>query len=183
MQIELSDNYKWKCLVAMPSMQDQVFGGSVIYITEHSNISGAVGVIINRNIPETKHLDEFGFTKFKNQWGHIPLHFGGPVEHNTGFVLHQTPDLRGLTLTGSRQKIEEMAQEDKVQPYMLAAGYCSWGSFQLEREVRANSWLVLDGIAEHLLADIEPQARYQEALRLSGISNLAFFDFNGSGNA
>jgi putative transcriptional regulator len=184
MKIELSNNYKGKCLVAMPSMQDQIFAQSVVYITEHSNASGAVGVIINKHlVAKQEESKDFGFRKYNNQWSDIPVYFGGPVELNTGFVLHQTSDQKALTLTGSRQKIDKLAAEDKVKPFMLAAGYCVWESFQLEREIRMNSWIVLDDVAEHLLGDVNPQERYQEALKLSGISSLAFFDFSEYGNA
>ncbi|MFT5642992.1 MAG: putative transcriptional regulator, partial [Janthinobacterium sp.] len=34
-------------LIAMPSMQDQIFGGAVVYVCEH-NDNGVLGVIINK---------------------------------------------------------------------------------------------------------------------------------------
>ena len=94
-------------------------------------------------------------TNTKNQWGKIPLYFGGPVELETGFVLHEsTDDEFGWVLTGSRHKIQQMAQEDVVKPVMLTAGYCMWDSFQLEREVRLNNWLVIDSPASRILATV-----------------------------
>mgnify|MGYP003555005870 CR=1 FL=1 len=47
MNIELNENFKGKCLVSMPSIGDDIFHQSVIYITEHSTISGAIGVNFN----------------------------------------------------------------------------------------------------------------------------------------
>ncbi|RTL10937.1 MAG: hypothetical protein EKK54_09365 [Neisseriaceae bacterium] len=185
MNIELNNNLKGKCLIATPSIRDDVFGQSVIYITEHSTVSGAVGVIINKNLPDEKRkLSNLDFNQYKNQWGKIPLYFGGPVELETGFVLHEsTDDEFGWVLTGSRQKIQQMAQEDTIKPVMLTAGYCMWDSFQLEREVRLNNWLVIDSPASRILATVTPQKRYQLALSLAGIDNVAYYDFNGGGNA
>src|SRR4051812_47308928 len=42
-ELNLADHF----LIAMPSMLDPVFGGTVIYLCEH-NASGALGVIINK---------------------------------------------------------------------------------------------------------------------------------------
>ena len=168
----------------MPSMNNEVFERSVIYLTEHCNVSGAVGVIINKNIPnQNESLIELGFSKYDNAWGKIPLHFGGPVELGSGFVLHQGVKSDGLILTGNRNEIDLLAKNELVKPFMLTAGYCVWEGFQLERELRMNSWLVLDGVAEYLLADVPANERYREALKLSGINNLAAFDFSRCGNA
>ena len=187
MQISMENmnNFKGKCLIAMPTMEDDVFAQSVIYITEHNAISGAVGVIINKNLPDKKkHLSSnFDFSGYTNQWGSIPFCFGGPVELSCGFVLHQSINSHGLALTGDRHKIHQLALDDQVKPWLLTAGYCMWESFQLEREVRFNSWLVIDDCAKQLLHEFTPQNRYNEALKLAGIANLATFDFNGAGNA
>ena len=42
-QLNLADHF----LIAMPSMLDPVFGGTVVYLCEH-NADGALGVIINK---------------------------------------------------------------------------------------------------------------------------------------
>ena len=185
MRLEDMDNFKGKCLIAMPTLEDDVFAASVIYITEHNAASGAVGVIINKNLADKKKKlsTNFDFSKYDNQWGNIPFYFGGPVELNSGFILHQTLNQSGLSLTGERERIHQLATEDTLKPWLLTAGYCVWESFQLEREVRFNSWLVIDGSAEHLLTDVLPEARYNAALKIAGIANLARFDFNGAGNA
>jgi putative transcriptional regulator len=184
MQIELSNNFKGKCLIAMPSIQDEIFAASVVYVTEHNSINGAVGVIINKNLPLKKnHLSNLDFAQYNHHWRNIPLFFGGPVELSTGFVLHSNSKDGHWSLTGSKEKIKELAAIDKIRPLMLTAGYCMWETLQLEREVRFNNWLVLENAAEFLLADTSPEERYQVALRLVGINSMANFDFNGSGNA
>src|SRR4051794_22361577 len=42
-ELNLADHF----LIAMPSMLDPIFGGSVVYLCEH-NANGALGVIINK---------------------------------------------------------------------------------------------------------------------------------------
>ena len=185
MLLQYLDSFKGKCLIAMPTMEANVFSGSVVYITEHSAVSGAVGVIINKNLTGNQQqlTTNFDFSQYDNQWGQIPFHFGGPVELNSGFVLHQACNKPGLSLTGDRHKIHRLASADRLKPWLLTAGYCLWEGFQLEREVRFNSWLVIDDVAEHLLNEVVPQQRYNAALKIAGIANLANFDFNGAGNA
>jgi putative transcriptional regulator len=184
MKLELNDNFKGKCLVAAPSMRDDMFTQSVVYITEHSSINGAVGVIINKNITDQSASSaDFGVIAKDVEWGNIPLFIGGPVELTSGFILHQLPDDSGLFLTGSLNKIVQLAHDKRVKPLMLTAGYCMWETLQLEREVRLSNWLVVNATTEHLLMDTAPQDRYAEALRLAGVNNLANFDFSGGGNA
>ena len=70
MNIELNNNLKGKCLIATPSIRDDVFGQSVIYITEHSTVSGAVGVIINKHLPDDKRkLSNLDFNQYKKSMG------------------------------------------------------------------------------------------------------------------
>lgn len=186
MQIELTSNYKGKCLIAVPGMKDDVFSNAVIYITEHNSVSGAIGVIINKTLPDSKPVmsTNFDFSKYTQEWSNIPFYFGGPVELGSGFVLHDSvSDSSDLVLTGDRRKIHQLASSGTVKPWILTAGYCLWDSFQLEREIRHNTWLIVDGSPQHFFQEIHPQDRYREALKLAGVKNIANFDFNGAGNA
>ncbi len=184
MNIELNENFKGKCLVSMPNIGGDIFHQSVIYITEHSTISGAIGVIINKTLgDEQKKLANFEFQHYPKEWRNVPMNLGGPVKLDSGFLLHVSDDSSKLVLTGSQKKIRQLAQEDGTTPLMLTAGFCLWETLQLENEVRFNNWLVLDDSARHLLSITDPKNRYAEALRLAGVTNLATFDFRGAGNA
>jgi len=185
MEIELTNNFKGKCLIAMPGMKDDMFARTVVYITEHSSISGAIGVIINRSLPENKQSvsTNFDFSKYDGAWSSIPFYFGGPVELGSGFVLHDALDSNDLVLTGDRRKIHQMASAGVIKPWILTAGYCLWESLQLEHEVKMNSWLVVDNSPQHFLQRVSSQDRYGEALKLAGVSSIARFDFSGAGNA
>ncbi len=184
MNIELNDNFRGRCLVAMPSMRDDIFKQSVIYLTEHSTIGGAVGVMINKSLSGShQDLTPLGLKDYPEQWHDVPLYLGGPVELTSGFVLHEVADSDNLVLTGSQKKIQQLVADKQTKPVILTAGYCIWETLQLEREVRFNNWLVLDNVAEYLLQKIEPAKRYEVALKLAGVDSLATFDFGSSGNA
>ena len=80
-------------LIAMPSMLDPVFGGTVIYLCEH-NAGGALGVIINKPTDMTMDvlLERIDLTleivPNTVQVDKKPVMFGGPVQVERGFVLH-----------------------------------------------------------------------------------------------
>jgi putative transcriptional regulator len=178
-----SNMFRNKFLVAMPSLQDNVFTQSVVYVAEHNTIGGAIGVIINKNLPTAAQqlISGLNFAEYNEQWARIPFYFGGPVELKNGFILHVSTEHQSeFTLTGDRQKIHLLA-ENNVQPLLFTAGYCFWDSLQLEYEVRMNHWLVIDSELSHTLLHVAPQERYSAAMKLAGISNLAFFDFASSG--
>lgn len=180
MQLELNGNFKGKCLVAMPNIQDDMFRDSVIYIAEHNTIAGAVGVMINKNLTDKQ--SDISIEIVNKEWQHLPLYLGGPVELSSGFILY-SDDSDNLMLSGSRQTLKKQAEITTLQPLMLTAGYCMWETLQLEREVKFNNWLVVDNIVAHLLNKVAPAERYQEALKIAGVNNLANFDFSGGGNA
>jgi putative transcriptional regulator len=77
-------------LIAMPGLEDALFGKSVVYLCEHS-ARGALGLVINK--PGEMRMPEL-FSKVE-----LPLHRadlleqpvlrGGPVHPERGFVLHE----------------------------------------------------------------------------------------------
>ena len=94
--------FKGKCLVATPSLDDERFKNTLIYICAHSE-QGAMGFVINRKITE------YSFSDLALQ---LPINFGpcvpplalyhgGPVDKIRGFVLHSTDY---LLLTAQDQK-------------------------------------------------------------------------------
>ena len=76
-------------LIAMPGMGDLRFERSVVFLCAHS-AEGAMGLIVNKPAPELSFADLLAQLKIEAS---IDLrarrvHFGGPVEHGRGFVLH-----------------------------------------------------------------------------------------------
>ena len=79
-------------LIAMPGMADDQFAGAVVYLCEHSD-KGALGLVINRPIDiKLKNLFEKVELRLdREELAEQPVFFGGPVQTERGFVLHQPP--------------------------------------------------------------------------------------------
>lgn len=77
-------------LIAMPGLNDELFGRSVVYVCEHTP-RGALGLIINK--PTGITLDDL-FERLelplgRPEWSGMPVLRGGPLQTERGFVLHE----------------------------------------------------------------------------------------------
>jgi putative transcriptional regulator len=61
---------------------------------------------------------------------------------------------------------------------LLALGYSGWGAGQLEEELARNVWLTTPADA-HVLFETLPTEKYQQAVRLLGISEAMLSDVAG----
>jgi putative transcriptional regulator len=138
-------------LIAMPGMGDLRFERSVIFLCAHS-AEGAMGLIVNKPAPDLSFADLLAQLKIPAtvDLAHTRVHFGGPVEHGRGFVLHSadytvqessmcvTPD---FAMTATVDILQDMARGAGPARSLLALGYAGWGPGQLEGEIQANGWL------------------------------------------
>ena len=85
-RIDLTNHF----LVAMPGMADETFERTVVYLCEHTE-KGALGLVINKPIDiKLKNLFEKVELKLdhRRELAEQPVYFGGPVQTERGFVLH-----------------------------------------------------------------------------------------------
>src|SRR5664279_6249132 len=77
-------------LIAMPGMGDGTFAGTVVYLCEHTE-KGALGLVINKPIDITlKNLfEKVELSLDREDLAGAPVYFGGPVQTERGFVLHE----------------------------------------------------------------------------------------------
>src|SRR5213076_829612 len=77
-------------LIAMPGMAGDTFAGTVIYLCEHTE-KGALGLVINKPIDITlKSLfEKVELSLDRDDLAEVPVFFGGPVQTERGFVLHE----------------------------------------------------------------------------------------------
>jgi putative transcriptional regulator len=137
-------------LIAMPALKDPNFAHSVTYICEH-NDEGALGLVINQASTVTfgELLEHMSQDPPIVDASRIPILFGGPVQRDRGFVLHQpigswdaTLAVRtDLGLSTSRDILLALAQGKGPDQALIALGYAGWGAGQLEEEMAANAWL------------------------------------------
>ena len=77
-------------LIAMPTLKDPNFAHSVTYVCEH-NEEGALGLVINQasKVTFAELLEHMSQDPPVADASGIPILFGGPVQRDRGFVLHQ----------------------------------------------------------------------------------------------
>jgi putative transcriptional regulator len=165
-------------LVAMPSLNDENFSGSVVYICEH-NAEGAMGLIVNQqlDIPAKAVFDRLDLEQ-KNNQGDDLIFDGGPMQQDRGFVLHSTSEKKwestvhigdDISLTTSKDILGDIAIGAGPRNALITLGYSSWGGGQLEEELKDNSWLVIPADSE-VLFDTDCAGRAQAAALSIGLN-------------
>jgi putative transcriptional regulator len=178
----LGSNLSHHFLIAMPSLTDEHFNGTVVYLAEHS-ARGALGIVINR--PMTLSLAEV-FDKINLKLGDEALSNqlvmqGGPVQTDRGFVLHapkgdwtSTLKTQGdVFLTSSKDILEACVHGQGPAKMLLALGCSSWGAGQLEDELARNAWLTVQASSE-IVFDVPSDERFFRAYGALGTSKQSF---------
>ncbi len=143
-------------LLAMPGIGDPRFEHAVIAMCSHDE-DGALGIGIGAYVPG------IGLHVLMRQLGldpgaapDAPLHVGGPVEPNRGFVIH-TDDWAGegsidvagrWRLTSTLDVLRAIAEGRGPQKWLAALGYAGWSAGQLDDEMAANGWFGVEGSDE-----------------------------------
>jgi putative transcriptional regulator len=164
-------------LIAMPSLADPNFHGTVTFICEHS-AQGAMGIIINRPLELTlgEVLSQMNIRPRESDIALDPVYMGGPVQTDRGFVLHNPAGqwdsmLRisdELGITTSKDILENIATGAGPKHALVALGYAGWGAGQLEQELADNAWLC--GPADNrIIFDTPWQQRWEAAAALMGV--------------
>lgn len=171
-----------KLLIAMPGMGDPRFDRSVIFVCAHSE-DGAMGLIVNKPAPDLRFealLEQLGIVQ-TGRARPIRVHFGGPVEHARGFVLHSADyGGEGKTLrvderfgmTATLDVVEAIARGAGPSASLLALGYAGWGPGQLEDEIGRNGWLTCDAAPDLVFSDHD-ERKWQRALKTLGVDPLS----------
>jgi putative transcriptional regulator len=125
------------------------------------------------------------------------VYFGGPVQTERGFVLHEPPNYRaadapagvdlsansdasysssltvpgGLTMTTSKDVLEAVAKGNGPKRFIMTLGYAGWGAGQLEEEIALNGWINAE-LSRAQMAEIifntPADQRYQRAMQALG---------------
>ena len=168
-------------LIAMPSMVDDNFSGTVVYLCEH-NDKGALGLVINRptDIKLKNLFERVELSLDRDDLAARHVFMGGPVQTERGFVLHEglgdgcahySSTLKivgGLEMTTSRDVLEALSNGAGPSRVFVSLGYSGWGAGQLEEEISRNGWLSV-GADPELIFSTPVEQRYDKALSLLGI--------------
>lgn len=164
-------------LIAMPSMVDPNFGHTVVFVAEHSD-KGALGLVINRpmDIDLATLFERIDLKLEIAPLARSRVFFGGPVQMDRGFVLHQpvgawssTVEVgNGMALTTSKDVLEAVAAGSGPERLMVTLGYAGWGPGQLEAEITQNAWLTVPANPD-LIFETPADERFERAFNLLGI--------------
>jgi putative transcriptional regulator len=172
-------------LIAMPSMGDERFARTVIYMCAHS-ADGAMGIVVNQpaaHITFSDLLVQLEVVEAKEsielpgRAGGVKVLKGGPVDTQRGFVLHSADFFienstlaidEGICLTATLDILKAIARGDGPASAVLALGYAGWAPGQLENEIHQNGWLHCAADRE-LIFGPDSEGKYALALKKIGI--------------
>lgn len=165
-----------KLLLAMPGIGDPRFEKAVIAMCVHDE-NGALGIGLGRVVPR------LGFHDLLKQLEiapgsapNAPIHHGGPVEPQRGFILHSR-DWGGAesiqvgkswVLSATLDILKAIAAGTGPSRWVAALGYAGWGPGQLEEEMGRHGWFVT-AADDALLFDCDVEERWAAAFRAAGI--------------
>jgi putative transcriptional regulator len=182
-------NLSRQWLLAMPSMIDDMFTRSTIYLCLH-DAEGAMGFVTNKEASFTladvfKQLELA--VKAPKKLNNLVL-CGGPIHQEQGFVLHDGSDHWSgskrlsptLVLSPGQDLLAAIAADADNLPanYQVFFGYSSWSQGQLEEEIMDNSWLTANFVFDptdmvdlnhHLIFSQPITERWQQAAYSLGV--------------
>ena len=172
-------------LIAMPGMADDNFSRTVVYLCEHSK-NGALGLVINRptDITLKSLFEKVELSLDRDELAQQPVFFGGPVQTERGFVLHEKSGMEqspytstlaiaggDLEMTTGKDVLEALSNGAGPRRLMVTLGYSGWSAGQLEEEIGRNGWLTVNADPQ-VIFDTPVEERYQRALSLLGFDPL-----------
>ncbi len=169
---EFEDLHGGKLLVAAPGMRDPRFRRTVIVMLRH-NATGAFGLIVNR-VTGSMRLSEL-FTRMKleppAEAGEVPLHYGGPVGPELGFVLHSregppAPTHNVNTRVGVspvKKVLEALEGGGGPRRTVFIVGYSGWGPGQLDAEMARGDWFTAP-VDEEILFGKRQEGKWKKAM-------------------
>jgi putative transcriptional regulator len=150
--MEAQDSMRGRLLVASPDLGDPNFARTVVLVLEH-NKEGALGLVLNRPTDAT-------LSDPLPAWAELAaepavVFVGGPVQPEAAIGLgrrvepHPAGDAEGFaSLFGDLGTVDLERPPADVSPSVdrvrVFAGYSGWGPGQLEGELAADGWFVVD---------------------------------------
>lgn len=151
--MRLSDLRTGALAVATPVLTDPNFARSVVLLLQHDG-EGSLGVVLDR--PTTIPVDEFLPVWHDVVVPPAVVFAGGPVEPEVGIGLC----IRG----GSVEIVDLTAVPEDQSPVRVFAGCAGWSPGQLEDEIAADAWFVVDFVPSDLTTP-DPEDLWSTVLR------------------
>ncbi|MGH8921664.1 MAG: YqgE/AlgH family protein [Acidimicrobiales bacterium] len=164
-----------RLLVANPELPDPNFDRTVVLVLAHGD-DGALGVVLNR--PSETGLDET-LPRWEVVASVPPVVFvGGPVSQDTVIGVGGAPDGMAadeaaegsgwVPITGELGTLDLQQDPDDLPAALrglrIFVGYAGWGPGQLESEIAAGGWWVVDADVDDAFSE-DPARLWQRVLR------------------
>ncbi len=161
-----------RLLVALPPLVDENFDRTVVLMLEHTE-DGALGVVLNR--PGERRVADL-----LEPWAPYTsppsvVFDGGPVETDSviglalsvegGAEANWSPAFDAIGTIDLSVSPEE--EEPEISALRLFAGYAGWAPDQLEHEVAAGAWAVVDCLVDDAFG-ADPDTLWRTVLRRQG---------------
>ncbi len=176
-------------LLATPTIVSEYLSQSMIYICDHSK-DGAMGVVINKLIPDVHILNIFRKWKLGNNdssFKDLHIHFGGMDEIDKCFIIHSDDCMvknsqiikNHTALTISDDIIKSFITSGGPKRKILCMGCCTWTNGQLENEIASNYWIPIP--ADEALIFGDPFSdKWGKAFLKIGLHSKLFSDKSGN---
>jgi putative transcriptional regulator len=154
----LDDVAPGSLLVALPSLTDPTFAGTVVYVLDHSE-TGTLGVVLGR--PSQVEIRDVlpGWCDLAVEPG--VFHVGGPCETDTALCLATSTaplatddglrrvagDVYLVDLDGDPAELA-----DRLDGLRVFAGYAGWSPGQLAGEIAEGAWACVPGRPDDVLS-------------------------------
>ncbi len=166
-------------LIAMPQMVDSYFSNTVTYLWKH-NHDGALGLVINKPL-RTCVADIFDELEIECGIAEKPFRehlvlAGGPVERDKGFIIHDAGEswessvavTADISICTSKSILEDIANGNGPENYLIALGCAAWEAGQLEQEIGSNAWLTVP-VCTDLIFSRDYASKPQQAAAILGV--------------
>ena len=141
---------KGQLLIAEPSiLGDSSFNRSVVLLADY-NEDGSVGFILNKPL-------EYSLSDLIPEISvEFKIYNGGPVEQDNLYFIHTIPELipdsveisSGIFWAGDFNEVIDLIETKQISENDIRffLGYSGWEAKQLEKELRANSWVLSENV-------------------------------------
>lgn len=170
-----------RLLLAEPFMLEEVFSRSIIYLCKH-DAEGSFGFVLNKIIPWSISdiLPDFPLKEME-------IHEGGPVCPEQLYYLHTKGELfsncelleNGLFMGGDYKELLENVKIDAIasKDIRFFVGYSGWSKGQLEQEIKAKSWLVVDKLDINEIMNCKNEEDWKQIMKRQGSVHKKMTDF------
>jgi len=153
-------------LIAVPDLEDGNFFRSVVLMLHHDQF-GASGVVVVLNRATDVSVHEAwlnGVESYEDVLSSVRqdvnINVGGPVEGPL-IVLHEEETLSqenvlpGVFMSIDLREVDQIVRLPESR-FRVFSGYSGWAPQQLEAEIDAGGWMVIEANSEHVFSD-EPE--------------------------